>query len=326
MHRASNPIGLACYGGNGHQIHRHPALVGLAQLIGTAEISAAADLPGRRYADLDELLADPAVELVSLCSPRRADQAADALRCLRAGKHVLAEKPCAFSESELDALLTAAATAGRCFREMAGSERLPHYTALGTVIASGRIGVPFQVLVQKSYPWHADRPQDEGIDGGLFLQAGIHAARIAEAMAGSPLVAIVADETGLGNPGSGDLRMASAMLLRHASGCVSSAIINYGNTRTSGVWGNDTVRVFGPDGFVVSERDGESLTLVPQDGPPQVLAPAVDAASHLRLFLGELHGELTDLPTAADEVRPLRLMLRARANLRRCQELSLAHG
>ncbi len=307
------PLGIACYGANGHQVHRHPDLAGLAEIVGTAGI---ADAPGKRYAHLEELLADPAVELVALCSPRRADQARDAIRCLRAGKHVLAEKPCALGEADLDAILDAAAASGRRFREMAGSERSPHYAALREAIAGGRIGTPFQVLVQKSYPWHADRPQDEAVDGGLLLQAGIHAARLAEAMAGSPLTAITADETAFGDPGGGGLTMAAAMLLRHASGCVSSAVINYGNTRTSGVWGNDTVRVFAPGGFAASERDGETMSMVSTGGPAQAIPPKPGAESHLRLYLRELHGEAVDLPASADEVRPLRLMLRARAKHR----------
>lgn len=311
------PIRLACYGLNGHQVHRSPQLAGLAEVIGTVGIADPAGAPGKRYADLDALLADSAVELVSLCSPRRSDQARDAIRCLRAGKHVLAEKPCALSEADLDAILAAAAASGCRFREMAGSERTPHYAALRELIASGSIGAPFQVLVQKSYPWHADRPQDEAIDGGLLLQAGIHAARLAEAMAGSPLTAITADETVYGAPDGSRLTMAAAMLLRHASGYVSSAIINYGNTRTSGVWGNDTVRVFGPGGFAASERDGEALTVVATDRPVLTFAAKTGVEGHLRAFLRELHGEAVDLPSSVDEVRPLRLMLRARAQRER---------
>ena len=68
-------------------------------------------------AGLDELLADPQVEIISLCSPRRADQARDAIRCLKAGKHVYAEKPAALTEWKLDEILTAAKESGREFHE-----------------------------------------------------------------------------------------------------------------------------------------------------------------------------------------------------------------
>lgn len=44
---------------------------------------------------------DETLDLISLCSPSRKNQAKDAIECLRAGKHVYAEKPAAFSEKEL---------------------------------------------------------------------------------------------------------------------------------------------------------------------------------------------------------------------------------
>ena len=72
-------IGIGLLGTNGHQI---------AQLLrdhSRAEIAAAED------SDLDALLADPRVAIVSLCSPRRADQVEQAVRCLQAGRHVYSE-------------------------------------------------------------------------------------------------------------------------------------------------------------------------------------------------------------------------------------------
>jgi len=45
--------------------------------------------------DLDALIGAEDVELVSLCSPRRDEQFRHAVRCLEAGKHVLAERSCA---------------------------------------------------------------------------------------------------------------------------------------------------------------------------------------------------------------------------------------
>lgn len=312
----SRLLGIACYGANGHQIHRSPHLSGSARLIGSCGIRVEG-LPGLRYPDLDALLADPDVDLVSLCSPRRDAQAADAIRCLEAGKHVLAEKPCALTEAELDAVLACAARTGRRFREMAGSERLPHYAALHRLVREGRIGAPFQVVVQKSYPWYADRPQDEGIDGGLLLQVGIHAVRLAEAMADSPITGITCERTGFGNPGTGDLHMAAGLIIRHASGCLSLAAANYGNTTTSGAWGNDTVRVFGPGGFLASEMDGRTVTMALAQQPPVDVAPATETPFHLQLYLRELQGLPTDLPAPVDELRSLRHLLRAHAALRR---------
>ena len=55
----------------------------------------------RVYDTLDQMIADGDVELISLCSPNRRLQAAEAIKCMQAGKHVYAEKPCAMTEREL---------------------------------------------------------------------------------------------------------------------------------------------------------------------------------------------------------------------------------
>jgi predicted dehydrogenase len=63
--------------------------------------------PGRAYASLDELLADPAVELVlNLTNPRAHFETTR--RCLLAGKHVYSEKPLAMTSAAAMQLVTLA--------------------------------------------------------------------------------------------------------------------------------------------------------------------------------------------------------------------------
>ncbi len=71
------------------------------------------DLAGVQcYARYEDLLADPEVDLIDICSPtnRHADMARAALK---AGKHVLVEKAIALRPEEADAMLREAAEAGR---------------------------------------------------------------------------------------------------------------------------------------------------------------------------------------------------------------------
>jgi len=195
-------LGVALYGANGHQLRPDKFnLYPQATLIGVAGIKSAVLPEGvKRYATLDEIIADPAVALVVLCSPRRADQARDAIRCLEAGKHVYAEKPSALTEVELDAILAAAQRAQREFREMAGTAFAANYAAMRQLVQDGAVGDVVQILVQKSYRYGPSRPQDEAIDGGLFLQAGIHAARLVEHVGGVRMTEAIAWETSFGKP------------------------------------------------------------------------------------------------------------------------------
>ncbi|MFW6292157.1 MAG: Gfo/Idh/MocA family oxidoreductase, partial [Spirochaetota bacterium] len=119
-------VRIGLYGDNGHQLRTdaspawlgHGVVVAFAGFAGDGPAAATHDAPERR-ASLNELLADPSIDLISLCSPRRADQALDAIRCLEAGKHVLAEKPCAMDEASLDRIIETTRRTGLVFHEMA---------------------------------------------------------------------------------------------------------------------------------------------------------------------------------------------------------------
>ena len=263
-------IRVGLYGLNGHQIHNNLVSNPLAKLVAVAAFPreklapAQRDDVGIRFHDsFEALIADPTVDFISLCSPRRADQAGHAIRALRAGKHVLAEKPCALAETELDAIVATSRSTGKLFHEMAGSGFGQPYFALREVVRSGRLGEIVQVISEKSYPYYADRAQDEALDGGLILQNAIHALRFVEHVAGTPVASIRAVETRLGNPvSSGGLRMAASMLLTLKNGGVASISANYLNQPGTGVWGNESLKILGSRGFVESTAGGKSTRLV----------------------------------------------------------------
>jgi predicted dehydrogenase len=65
-----------------------------------------------RYPEFEALLADPHVDLVDLCVPNDS-HGPMAIQALKAGKHVLVEKPIALETSAADLMVAAAATAGK---------------------------------------------------------------------------------------------------------------------------------------------------------------------------------------------------------------------
>jgi predicted dehydrogenase len=98
------------------------------------------DLSGRKaYAELDELLADPEVQLVDLCVPN--DQhAAMAIRALEAGKHVLVEKPIALNLRDADAMLAAAKASGKLLMVAHVLPFFPEFAYALEAVRSGRHG------------------------------------------------------------------------------------------------------------------------------------------------------------------------------------------
>ncbi len=71
-----------------------------------------AERGGTAYRSLDELLADPAVDAVSVLTPKE-DHVVSALAALEAGKHVFVEKPVAPTRGEIETIRDAADKAGR---------------------------------------------------------------------------------------------------------------------------------------------------------------------------------------------------------------------
>src|SRR5258708_30377583 len=66
----------------------------------------------KKYARLDDLLADPEIDLVDVCNPTHLHPET-ALAALKAGKHVLVEKAIALEARDADAMLKAANRAGK---------------------------------------------------------------------------------------------------------------------------------------------------------------------------------------------------------------------
>ncbi|USN98686.1 MAG: Gfo/Idh/MocA family oxidoreductase [Phycisphaeraceae bacterium] len=311
-------VRVALFGTNGHQIHAamdyHP----------DAELVAVADVPDEalpesargfctRVETLDELIAMDNVDLIVLCSPVRGDQHEHAIACLMAGKHVYAEKPSALHEVDLDRIIEAATSAGRVYREMAGTAFEQPFLEMRNRIAGGLIGEVRQVVAQKSYPLRypdRERPRGEIVDGGIVRQVGVHAARFIEHVAGRRIVDIRADATEVNG-----LALAASMTMTLDNGGCATIALNYLNPPAFPLWGNEMLRVFGDEGFCEITDGGQRTRVVLRDtdlGPLTPSAPSL--AYHDLLFRHIRFGEPMPL-TLDEELHPTRVVIRAAAQL-----------
>ncbi len=147
---------------------------------GNPELAAAdraADLSAIRcYREADELLADPQVQLVSICT--YTDTHVDlAVRALRAGKHVLVEKPLA-TQAELVAPLLDAAGAARTLCMPAMCMRFwPAWAWLKQCVDDGRFGRVRSAVFQRlaSPPaWGTQFYRDAERSGAALIDLHIH--------------------------------------------------------------------------------------------------------------------------------------------------------
>ena len=99
---------------------------------------------GARYADHTALLADAEVDAIYVSTPHPW-HAAMSIAALRAGKHVLCEKPAGMNAAEVVAVTEVAAQEGRFFMEAFMYRCHPQIARVLEIIASGEIGVPHHI-------------------------------------------------------------------------------------------------------------------------------------------------------------------------------------
>ncbi|MCW1401819.1 Gfo/Idh/MocA family oxidoreductase [Novosphingobium sp. MW5] len=134
--------------------------------------AAAAPFGAKAFASLDEALAQPGVDCVILCTPN-GDHFDQAMACLKAGKHVLVEKPLAETGAQARALAAEATrrglvlAAGHTFRHCAPVRYLQdHAASFGRLRAVEVSACVFWDGPQA--PRWAERPPEEGLIVSLF--------------------------------------------------------------------------------------------------------------------------------------------------------------
>jgi predicted dehydrogenase len=166
-------------------------------------VHAAADRLGWAEAVTDwrELLDRPDIDLIDVCTP--GDSHAEiAIAALRAGKHVLCEKPLANSVTEAAAMV-AAAEAARAYgqRSMCGYNyrRVPAVTLLRDLIAAGRLGDIRHVRAVYLQDWITDpefplvwRLQREVAGSGALGDIGAHIIDLTQFVTGQNVVGVSA--------------------------------------------------------------------------------------------------------------------------------------
>ncbi|SFJ86356.1 Predicted dehydrogenase [Paenibacillus sp. UNC496MF] len=83
----------------------------------------------RTFTDIGEMAASPEVDAVYIASPT-SFHAEQAMLCMRAGKHVLCEKPAASNARELEAVIRTAREQGVVFMEAMKSSFMPGFQAI----------------------------------------------------------------------------------------------------------------------------------------------------------------------------------------------------
>ena len=156
--------------------------------------AAALQPAGAAYGSYDELLADPEVDAVYL-SLANDQHKPWSIAALRAGKHVLCEKPLALSAAEVDEMAAAAQAADRLLVEASWSRWHPRVRAAVEVLASGRLGPVRHVSAGFTFAGRLDGNYrlEPARGGGALYDVGCYAVSAAQwAFAPQPVTSVVA--------------------------------------------------------------------------------------------------------------------------------------
>lgn len=256
-----------------------------------AELVAVADAdPGRHEAMVRgfgvpavteaELLADPAVAVVSVCTPSGL-HAEQAVRAAEAGKHVLVEKPMALSLADADAMIEACRANGVTLAVCLQRRTEPAVMRVREAVASGALGrvtlagafMPYY----RSDAYYAQaswRGTWDGDGGGVLMNQGIHLIDLLVWCLGDPQVVGAAAATLVRGV---EVEDTAAATLRFPDGALG---VLAGTTTAAPGFAHE-LRFHGSEGSIVMTGDAVTTWHVPVDpeAPPATDARGVEAGA-----------------------------------------------
>ena len=270
----------------------------------------------RAYTDYGELLRRDDIDAVSVCTPDGLHREPCEL-AIRAGRHVLVEKPIATTAADAEAIAAAAANAGvvllvgHCLRFD------PRYDQARQAVERGELGV-----IQTIYTRRANTVAAQDRLGGrcpLPLFLGVHDYDVMRWLAASEVERVTAESKwgmlkDLGFP----VEDANCALLRFASGALGVAELSWILPRGFPAAGDHRLDVVGSAGALaiatldtgLRRADGERAVLIDTASGPSVQGhPGGMFYFELRHFVDCVRGRATPAITPHDAVKALRIAL-----------------
>lgn len=168
------------YGGMGGWHTRYILESDVAELCGIYDIDPAKSELARKngiraYGSLEELLADEKIVFVTIATPNDV-HAELAIKALRAGKHVITEKPVVMNSEELEAVISVAKECGRLFTVHQNRRWDIDFRMMREAYLSGKLGRVFscesRIHGSRGIPGDWRGKPEHG--GGMIYDWGVH--------------------------------------------------------------------------------------------------------------------------------------------------------
>lgn len=281
------------------RVKKHPRFA----LAATCEEDVANSLlPARKirpdFTSFDEMLAKVPCDAVAL-GGCYGDRGALALKVLRAGRHVIADKPLCTSLDELEAIEKAVWDTGRKVGLMLDMRDQANLRTLRDIIEAGEIGTVQTISAAGQHPLlHGTRPDwyfEPGKHGGTINDIAVHIADFAPWLAGSAIDAVVAARAWNAKASfASHFKDCAQFMFRLSSGAGVIGDVSYlapdgcGYT-TPDYW---RITVHGTKGTASTSWNSQGVSVATDhDREPRIVAAAAGRpGGYLEDFLAELDG------------------------------------
>jgi predicted dehydrogenase len=270
------------------------------------------------YTTYEELLADPAVEAVSICTPNSSHHPIT-IAAARAGKHVLCEKPVSMDLSQAAEMIDACVLAGVTFQ--VGHHMRSSATAARAkeMIDRGDIGTVTHARFRQAHDWGGSAKvrgvfgSKASSGGGTLLDNGCHLFDLARYLCGDVRDVFARIATRKFEIEVEDTAMSSLGFTSGAMGQVEVAWTATG-------W-QEAFWIFGTDGSLECDnrvdpnvlthrfRSSSATTWADTDVARYDLQSGAPHSRHVANFLAAINGERDVVCTGADGMEAVRLVL-----------------
>jgi predicted dehydrogenase len=240
---------------------------GVAAAVGSRSQAAAdrfADSYGiaNRHDSYESLVADPDVDVIYVATPHPMHRD-NAILALRAGKHVLVEKPFTMNAAEAREVVAVARERGLFAMEAMWTRFLPHVGVIREWLGKGLLGDLVTVTADHGQ-WFAEnagfRLFAPELGGGALLDLGVYPVSFASMVLGTPSRIV-----SISDPAFTGVDAQTSMLFGYASGAqaVLTCTLRAKSPTRAAIVGSDA-RVEVDGDFYAPAR----VTLIPRDGDP----------------------------------------------------------
>lgn len=172
-------LGIIGFGGMAHWHNQNAPRAGVkvtaAYDIDPARIAEAKELGLRAYDRLEDFLKDEEINFVLVATPNQVHKEM-AIRALRAGKHVMVEKPATLSLADWDEMVQESQKAGKILTVHQNRRWDRDYRVMREVVQTGKLGKVYSIesrvfgTAGGMFGWRAFKE----FGGGMLLDWGVH--------------------------------------------------------------------------------------------------------------------------------------------------------